>query len=113
MKKGELSGCSNSAEFHFLYFFIHVVAYIYRMSQEERSIFWEVIVSAILSKTMYMYIYPIPNGFRDRDGVTTIKPEHQTNGNAAPYIRKSLRLENTQGSLQPRKTGEVLCWLGQ
>jgi hypothetical protein len=40
---------------------------IYRMSQEERSIFWEVIVSVILSKNMYMYMYPILNGFRDRD----------------------------------------------
>jgi hypothetical protein len=45
------------------------------------------------------------------DGVTTIKPGHQTTGNtrdmiwrvvlnAAPYLRKSLRLENTRGSLQ-------------
>jgi hypothetical protein len=37
---------------------------IYRMFQEERSVFWEVIVSAILSKILYMC--PIPNGFRDR-----------------------------------------------
>jgi hypothetical protein len=36
------------------------------MSQEERSVFWEVIVSAILSKKLYMYMCPIPNGFRDR-----------------------------------------------
>jgi hypothetical protein len=37
------------------------------MSQEESSIFWEVVVSAILSKTkLYMYMCPIPNGFRDR-----------------------------------------------
>ena len=39
---------------------------VYRMSQEERSIFWEVIVSVILSKKLYMNICPIPNGFRDR-----------------------------------------------
>jgi hypothetical protein len=39
---------------------------IYRMSQEERSIFWEVIVSVILSKKAYMYMHPIPNGFHDR-----------------------------------------------
>jgi hypothetical protein len=38
---------------------------IYRMSHEERSIFWEVIVSAILSIKVYMYICPISNGFRD------------------------------------------------
>jgi hypothetical protein len=41
---------------------------LYGMSQEERSIFREVIVSVILSKKVYMYIHvcPIPNGFRDR-----------------------------------------------
>ena len=39
---------------------------VYRVSQEERSIFWEVIVSVILSKNVYMNICPIPNGFRDR-----------------------------------------------
>jgi hypothetical protein len=39
---------------------------IYRLSQEERSIFWEVIVSDILSKTMYMYMFPIPDSFQDR-----------------------------------------------
>jgi hypothetical protein len=39
---------------------------LYRMSQEGKSIFWEVIVSAIVSKTVYTYMYLIPNGFRDR-----------------------------------------------
>jgi hypothetical protein len=39
---------------------------LYRTSQEERSIFWEVTVSVILSKKVYMYMFPIPNGFRDR-----------------------------------------------
>jgi len=46
-----------------------VVPYVktlYRVSQEERSIFWEVIVSAILSKNVFMNMCPIPNGFRDR-----------------------------------------------
>ncbi|PNF42615.1 hypothetical protein B7P43_G01291, partial [Cryptotermes secundus] len=33
-----------------------------RLSQEERSIFWEF----ILSKNVFMYMCPIPNGFRDR-----------------------------------------------
>jgi hypothetical protein len=37
-----------------------------RVSQEERSIFWEVIVSVILGKNMYMCMCPIPNSFRDR-----------------------------------------------
>ena len=36
------------------------------MPQEERSIFWEVIVSVILSKNVDMNMCPIPNGFRDR-----------------------------------------------
>jgi hypothetical protein len=44
---------------------LHMKA-LYRMSQEERSIFWEVIVLVILSKKLYMYMCPIPNGFRDR-----------------------------------------------
>jgi hypothetical protein len=38
---------------------------IYRMTQELRSLFWEVIVSVTLSKNVYMYICSIPNGFRD------------------------------------------------
>jgi hypothetical protein len=36
------------------------------MSQEERKIFWEVIVSVIVSKKLYTNMCPIPNGFRDR-----------------------------------------------
>jgi len=36
------------------------------MSQEERSIFWEVIVSVILSRNVYINMCPFPNGFRDR-----------------------------------------------
>jgi hypothetical protein len=39
---------------------------IYRVSQEERTIFWEVIVSVILSKKLYKNVCSIPNGFRDR-----------------------------------------------
>jgi hypothetical protein len=38
---------------------------LYRMSQEETAIFWEVIVSVILSKKVYMYVCPIPNGFHN------------------------------------------------
>ena len=34
------------------------------MSQDEISIFWEVIVSVILSKNVYMKMCPIPNGFQ-------------------------------------------------
>jgi hypothetical protein len=40
---------------------------MYWVSQEERSIFREVIVLVILSKKVYTYLFPIPNGFRDRD----------------------------------------------
>jgi hypothetical protein len=36
------------------------------VSQEERTIFWEVIVSVILSKKLYINMCPIPNGFRYR-----------------------------------------------
>jgi hypothetical protein len=43
------------------------VLLLYRVSQDERSIFWEVIVSVMLNKRVYMYMCPIPNGFRDRD----------------------------------------------
>jgi hypothetical protein len=39
---------------------------LYTVSQEGMSIFWEVTVSVILSKKVYMYMYPIPNGFRDK-----------------------------------------------
>jgi hypothetical protein len=39
---------------------------IYRMFQEERWIFGEVIVSVILGRKVYMYMCSIPNGFRDR-----------------------------------------------
>jgi hypothetical protein len=37
-----------------------------QMSQEERSIFWEVIISVILSKKKKVYMCHIPNRFRDR-----------------------------------------------
>jgi hypothetical protein len=39
---------------------------LYRVPHEEKSIFWEVIVSVILSIKVYMYMCPIPNVFRDR-----------------------------------------------
>jgi hypothetical protein len=39
---------------------------IYRVSQEERSIFWEVIVLVILNRKVYMYMCRVLNGFRDR-----------------------------------------------
>ena len=39
---------------------------LYRVSQEESSIIWEVLVSVILSKNVDINICPTPNGFRDR-----------------------------------------------
>jgi hypothetical protein len=42
------------------------LVYRHKVSQEERPIFWEVIVTVILRKKVYMYMCPIPNGFRDR-----------------------------------------------
>jgi hypothetical protein len=39
---------------------------LYRVSQEEGSIFWEVTVSGFLSKKCSMYMFPIQDGFRDR-----------------------------------------------
>jgi hypothetical protein len=47
-------------------FVISVGKYLYRVSQKERSIFWDVILSVIQSKNLYMYMCPVPNGFRDR-----------------------------------------------
>ena len=44
----------------------HTYIYIYRMSQEEMSAFWEDVVSVILSRNIYMNMFPIPNSFRDR-----------------------------------------------
>jgi hypothetical protein len=36
---------------------------IYRVSQEEKSTFWEIIVSIILRKKVFMNMCPIPNDF--------------------------------------------------
>jgi hypothetical protein len=46
--------------------YIYIYIYIYRVSQEESTVFWEVIVSVILSKKLYKNVCSIPNGFRDR-----------------------------------------------
>jgi hypothetical protein len=51
------------------YFFLYLsftIELLYRVFQEERSVFWEVIVSVMLAKKLYMYMCPIPNCFRDR-----------------------------------------------
>jgi hypothetical protein len=46
---------------------VTVIPTLHRTSQEDRSVFWEVTVSFILSKKkVYMYMCPIANDFRDR-----------------------------------------------
>jgi hypothetical protein len=40
--------------------------YLYRVSQEEMSVFWGIIVLVILRKKVRMNMCPIPNGFRER-----------------------------------------------
>jgi hypothetical protein len=44
----------------------HQILTFCRISQEERSVLWEVIVLVILSKKVCMYKCLIPNGFRGR-----------------------------------------------
>ena len=39
---------------YIIYICVHTYMFIYRMSEEQRSIFWEVIISVILSKNIYM-----------------------------------------------------------
>jgi hypothetical protein len=67
---------------------------IYRLSQEERPIFWEVIVSAILSEKVYMYMCSIPKRFRD---------------GAMDYIA---RINERQDALR-RATRHVLTWVAK
>jgi hypothetical protein len=44
-------------------FDIYIYIYMYRLSQEEMSLFWEVILSVILSKKVYICTCVL---FRDR-----------------------------------------------
>jgi hypothetical protein len=54
--------------------FVSCTALIYRVSQEERSLFSDVIVLITLSKKkkMYTYMFPIPNGFRNTRTVLSL-----------------------------------------
>ena len=49
-----------------IYTHTHTHTHTHTVSQEERSVFWEVIISVILSKKLYMNACPILNGSRDR-----------------------------------------------
>ncbi|KDR14776.1 hypothetical protein L798_11531 [Zootermopsis nevadensis] len=63
---------------------------LYRVSQEERSLLWEVIVSVILSKKFYMDMCPIRNGFRDSgldlDVIAFINEHHDALRRATSYV---------------------------
>jgi hypothetical protein len=58
--------CTGIFRFEVGYLTALSVSELYRISLEERSLFWEVIVLVILSKNMFTYMCPISNGFRDR-----------------------------------------------
>jgi hypothetical protein len=58
--------CNNGFQQSFYLFSVRTDRVIYRVSQEERSIYFKFIVSVILSKKLYTYMCPIPNSFRDR-----------------------------------------------
>jgi hypothetical protein len=58
------------------------------MSQEEKSLFWEVIVKVILSRKLYIYMCSIPNGFRDRamDVISRIKERQDALRRATRHV---------------------------
>jgi hypothetical protein len=66
------TSCDNLKYVTFL--FHTSVSSLYRVSQEERSIFCEVIISAILRKSVYMNMCPIPNGFRYLAPIVSFPP---------------------------------------
>jgi hypothetical protein len=61
------------------------------LSQEEMSMFWEVTVSVILNKKVYMYTCPIPNGFRDRD-ISLYSSLVKTSNTPCPHTRVAKRI---------------------
>jgi hypothetical protein len=60
----ELSGSQRGATYHAALGTVKCTSHrdnlIYSVSQDERSIFWEITVSAILRKKVYMSMCPIP-----------------------------------------------------
>jgi hypothetical protein len=70
---------------------------LYRMSQEERPIFWKVIVFVILSKKLYMYMCPVPNGFRDR--AISLYSSLDLAANIVLHFRRTAPLSETCESL--------------
>jgi hypothetical protein len=58
--------CNNGYKESFYLVSVRTDHVLYKVPQEERSIYWKFLLSVILSKKFYMYMCPIPNGFRDR-----------------------------------------------
>jgi hypothetical protein len=65
--------------------------HIYGVPQEQRSIFWEVIISVILSNKVNMYMCPIPNGFRDR-AISPYSTLYTVQTSNMPELRSALML---------------------
>jgi hypothetical protein len=61
--------------------------YYYSSVANTESVFLEVIVSVILSKKVYMYMGPIPSGFRDKSCISLYSTLYtvQTSNTPCPY----------------------------
>jgi hypothetical protein len=68
--------------------------YNIQVSQEERSIFSDVVVSVILTKKVYMYTCPVPNGFRDRAVLlySALYTVHTSNGISSHELQSAWML---------------------
>jgi hypothetical protein len=67
---------------------------IYRVSLEEWSVFWEVIVSVILSRKVYTNMCPIPSGFQSYFTVTKNKPCEKAGDDGYALILKLIISQN-------------------
>jgi hypothetical protein len=87
------SGYGRFIQNHFK-FIIHQTFHrqaLYRISQEERSVFWEVIGSVNLSKKLCMYMCPIRNDFRDR-AISLYRTLYTVQTSNTPYPHTSCKL---------------------
>jgi len=85
---GSCSTRKNAGKKPCIFNYIHQHMHIYRVSKEERSIFWEVIVSVMLSKNVYMNMCPIPNGFRDRARRTAKVTANRSSKHFLSHVQK-------------------------
>jgi hypothetical protein len=77
------------------------------VSQEEWSIVKEVILSVILSKKLYMYMCPIPNGFRD----TAVHCTDEQHATSSHELQSALMLTVKFSKMYfPRKTTHFVTW---